>query len=423
MSEVDLVQAALAASLDELRQSVGADWADIETKLVVVLRRLESGEHGADIDQVFRLFDPYPAARQALQNAVEALRSGPTPQLPDGRGLKARGVGLKKDRYTAIPVFFATDRAPTGRRDPGVYFGSDRGALSFGVTTVSIPDDHRMGRLEKPRWWRLEFRSDPTRHVALLSLEPLELETFARRARNQIAAEASPTALVFVHGYNVRFADAARRTAQLAYDLHFQGLPILFSWPSVGTFEAYAVDETNVRWAETHFREFLRLCLTQLGLQMVHVVAHSMGNRLLAESFEVFDPSELPTGAARLREIVLTAPDIDAETFRQLSELWQARAGRCTLYASSEDKALKWSQKIHRYPRAGDSGPGVVIVEGMDTVDATAVDTSFLGHSYFGDNRSVITDLFILIRHGLGPDERGLQDVDSGGRRYWKFRA
>ena len=33
-------------------------------------------------------------------------------------------------------------------------------------------------------------------------------------------------AFVFVHGYNVLFEDAVYRTAQLAYDLGFEGAPI-----------------------------------------------------------------------------------------------------------------------------------------------------------------------------------------------------
>ena len=40
---------------------------------------------------------------------------------------------------------------------------------------------------------------------------------------------------MFVHGFNVSFADAARRTAQIAYDLAFGG-PGALSWPYSATF-------------------------------------------------------------------------------------------------------------------------------------------------------------------------------------------
>jgi alpha/beta hydrolase family protein DUF900 len=69
----------------------------------------------------------------------------------------------------------------------------------------------------------------------------------------------------------------------ITYDLHFGGVAMLFSWSSCGTLQGYLTDETNVRWAQNDFPEFLRLSLSQLGLTTVHAVAHSMGNRVLAE--------------------------------------------------------------------------------------------------------------------------------------------
>jgi hypothetical protein len=64
----------------------------------------------------------------------------------------------------------------------------------------------------------------------------------------------------------------------------------------------------------------------------------------------------------------------------------------------------------------------VTIVNGMDTIDASAVDTSLLGHSYYGDNRSVISDLFALVRRDAAPPDRfGMRPVTSVGQRYWMF--
>jgi esterase/lipase superfamily enzyme len=45
----------------------------------------------------------------------------------------------------------------------------------------------------------------------------------------------------YMNGYNVTFADAARRTAQIAYDLRFEGDPAFFSWPSQGDMAACTV--------------------------------------------------------------------------------------------------------------------------------------------------------------------------------------
>jgi esterase/lipase superfamily enzyme len=58
-----------------------------------------------------------------------------------------------------------------------------------------------------------------------------------------------------------------------------------------------------------------------------------------------------------------------------------------------------------------------------DTVDATTVDTSLIGHSYFADNRSVLADLFSLIRYDLPPQSRfGLEQQILNQEIYWKFK-
>jgi len=80
------------------------------------------------------------------------------------------------------------------------------------------------------------------------------------------------------------------------------------------------------------------------------------------------------------------------------------------------------SKGIHGEPRAGDSGDGIVVVPPIETIDATAVDTSFFGHSYYGDNRTVISDLYSLHRDGKTASERfGMTTKTRNGNSYWAF--
>jgi esterase/lipase superfamily enzyme len=48
----------------------------------------------------------------------------------------------------------------------------------------------------------------------------------------------TPHALVFLHGFNVTFADAAIRAAQIGCDLKVPGATAFFSWPSRGRLPA-----------------------------------------------------------------------------------------------------------------------------------------------------------------------------------------
>jgi hypothetical protein len=61
-------------------------------------------------------------------------------------------------------------------------------------------------------------------------------------------------------------------------------------------------------------------------------------------------------------------------------------------------------------------------MDGIDTIDATAVDTSLVGHAYYGDNRSILSDMFALVHDGLPPERRfGLRPRQHLAGRYWVF--
>lgn len=418
MTEANELSLAISNTWERIVPLLGEDREVFECQVTTLLRRLDAAadqEQAAVVRSILDLFQRYDAAHQQLIRVMSQVAS----HRNKGAGVQA---GLaKKDRYTAVPVFYGTDRAISGKYDTPVSYSGGRGDLTFGIADVSIPDDHRMGEIERPRIWKLQFREDPNKHIVVLGLEPLSATSFAERARNTLNRSSKKNVLLFVHGYNVSFSDAISRTAQIAYDLHFEGIPALYSWPSEGSVPKYTVDETNVTWSRPRFEEFLTTIKEKLGAETVHIIAHSMGNRLVAETIASMTPV-VSTRGARIRQIVFAAPDIDAATFKDLATAFHDKAERFTLYASSEDKTLVASRVIHKYPRAGDSGVDLVIINSVDTIDATAIDTSFLGHSYYGDNRSVMTDIFELIRRGTAPNERfGLVAKSKYGARYWLF--
>jgi esterase/lipase superfamily enzyme len=301
-------------------------------------------------------------------------------------------------------------------------YGGDRGEVDLGVCEVSIPKDHRVGELESPTVLRLEFREDPERHVVLQAVHPQPVDQFYTDLRATIDKTTRKDAFVFVHGYNVGFQNAVRRTAQIAYDLKFEGAAITYSWPSQEGLLSYTVDETNVDWTVPHLKDFLQGIAERSGAKSVYLVAHSMGNRALATALREM-VMEQKSACPKFTEVVLTAPDIDADKFcRDLAPALLSVASRVTLYASSNDEALIASRKVHGYRRAGESGKAMVVVPGVDTVDVSEIDTSFIGHSYYGSNSSVLADLFELIRDSKPPDQRKwLKSMELGTLKYWKF--
>jgi esterase/lipase superfamily enzyme len=169
-------------------------------------------------------------------------------------------------------------------------------------------------------------------------------------------------AFVFIHGYNVGFEDAIYRTAQMAYDLGFGGAPILFSWPSNGAVLEYTADVNNSDWSIDHLKTFLSEVAANSGATSVHLIGHSMGNRVLTGALERLAAEPVFAQVPRFTHLVLTAPDIDSGIFRQLATTIQKTAARVTLYASSNDRALQVSKRINGYPRAGESGASIVVL-------------------------------------------------------------
>lgn len=345
-------------------------------------------------------------------------------------GLTACGTTSKQPGQVAeakaapsqIDVFFNTNRAPD--RDERKYYSGERGDNSYGVATVSIPAGHLMGRHEEPSLLKFEWSPDEHKHIKLNDVSSMSEDDFTLRVTEAVNNSAGGKVMVFVHGYNAEFTDAARVVAQFVSDLKFAGPVILFSWPSQGSLTGYMVDETNAEWATTHFVALMRLLLEQVPAKDIYLVGHSMGNRILGRGFTAL-ASDLPTSyLALFQEIVMIAPDIDADVFRDDLAPRIARTGiHTTLYASSNDRALKASKAFHGYPRAGDSGEKLVIVDGVETIDASDAGGGMLGHSYFAEDRRIMEDIFSLLQTGQRADSRfGLGAVELEGKRFWTFR-
>ncbi|VTU42510.1 hypothetical protein H6P1_00209 (plasmid) [Variovorax sp. PBL-H6] len=93
-----------------------------------------------------------------------------------------------------------------------------------------------------------------------------------------------------------------------------------------------------------------------------------------------------------------------------------------SLYASQADKALTASMGLWGGVRAGSAGADLIVLPGLETMDASNVNTDFLGHSAYGDSRILLGDLAALFR-GFGASSRfGLTKVPTATGTYWEFK-
>ncbi|MCE9600747.1 MAG: alpha/beta hydrolase [Gemmatimonadetes bacterium] len=348
----------------------------------------------------------------------ESLRAAPDlflPRASEGRSWDGLDTGTVR-----IPILVATTRRGVDAERPGFRFGTqDANELSWGLSQVSVPSYRVRAEGEIPRAGS-ESEPDPARVMFMNSLLPADSVRFIQRVRDDLARTRSRDILVFVHGYNSSFEDAAVRAAQLAADMGFDGTVVLFSWPSAGALTGYVRDQQTARNAGWHLLRLLRDQLPRANPDRIHVIAHSMGSEVLSKALSLVDPRDsLP----RLGQVVFAAPDVDARIFsREILPVLRQRSLGVTLYASSEDEALRASRVLNGVLRLGLGGDSLTVLSGMTTVDATRVRGDALGHTLFG-NPALLTDLHAVLTEGRAPAERRLLQIRrADGSVFWRFR-
>jgi esterase/lipase superfamily enzyme/acyl carrier protein len=356
---------------------------------------------------------------------VDYLKKAPRiPTGPAQRGWLARpgtgGAGPQK--VVSRTLFYATDRAPTGASSPAQYFGAERQSgsrLSYGTCEVTIPyASHRAGEAEEPAWYRLEWEDDPAKHFTLKSMRPLDRGAFFAEIDGRFRGGARDT-FVFVHGYNVSFTRAARRTAQIAYDLDFKGIPVLFSWPSAAQMTAYFSDRENAEWSAAHLAQFLDDLVAQVQGGRLHLLAHSMGNQTLIRALGDIAARRARDAQPLFANVVLAAPDFDAQVFlEQVAPRVVGLSRQWTLYASDKDRALDAAAALS----ARRLGLPLPVTRGIDTVDASGIDVAPWSvpefHTYFASKQRVISDLAQVLR-GTPPNRRNLLLRSKDELPYW----
>ncbi len=351
-----------------------------------------------------------------------------------------------------LRVFYATDRNDTsavGDSTPPVHerFGilPQRG-LTYGVATVSIPPGHVKGRIESPP---LLAGPNPARHMTITDLkvlarasDPNSVQTFFESMRARLRGPHASTAtapagvaggnerdvLVFVHGFATTFDEAVVNAAQVAHDIGFDGLVVCYSWTSAGAILSYLADGQNVEWTVRYFAEFLAQLSDHNVAERVHLLAHSMGSRVVTRGVlaymalrdggvvrELLNDRLGEASAPARREfgqVIFAAADVDAAIFeRDFVPLLQRAADRTTVYISTRDFALLVSGQLHDFSRLGRSDlPDVDLPmhERLDVIDASQVDHDPVGHFYFSESPEVLDDISAVLDCS-STKERGLR--------------
>jgi len=231
--------------------------------------------------------------------------------------------------------------------------------------------------------------------------------------------------VVFIHGFDNNFEDAAKTCARIGVGIGATGAMVLYSWPSAGSPASYLGDRNNAYWAVHGLKEFLAELTASQWVGRVSVVVHSMGNEAFIRAYSELASECASTrggcGALRkVRAIVLAAPDVDREIFldQHLQKL-TALDARVVLYASRADMALAASALVQGgdYERLGKN---VLCIPGLHVTDVSGVKTDVLGHSWISQSRAVLQDLRCSLSESCNRYATGLlrEMICPAGMRY-----
>jgi esterase/lipase superfamily enzyme len=286
------------------------------------------------------------------------------------------GVGAAGARFDASALsldptlLVATTRKSVngGRGKP--WFGPERAStMTIAQAKLEPPDDSRfslaaVGFVD----WRVG------------GVEPVSGEVVHLLAE----AGAGGDVLIYVHGFNQTFETATLDAARLSDAIKFRGRTIVFSWPSRAGLFDYAYDRDSAMFSRDDLERVLSSIVSAPSAHRVHVVAHSMGTMLALESLRQLYARYGDTVMGRAGAVMFAAPDIDVDVFSSAIKRIGPLAGKITVIASTNDRALALSGRLAGgMTRVGAAEKAVIERLGVRVIDASDTGWGLINHDLF----------------------------------------
>jgi esterase/lipase superfamily enzyme len=365
-----------------------------------------------------------------------------------------------------LDLLYVTDRAPETDSDGDLVYGSGRShSVAFGSAVVRIIPDMDWDQLvrvslETDRSTKLkmeiasigelgrfpetppplilidgEARLDPSSQDQATESE----RVFQAEVRRRLTRSPRAEVLVFIHGYNNDFDDAA---FTLAETWHFMGrefVPILYTWPAgKGGPSGYIYDRESGEFTVHHLKKLIEDLSNIEEVEAFHMIAHSRGTdvltsavrerALVARAMGREAPDKL-----RASHIVLAAPDLDMDVVSQriVAEQLGRETQNITIYTSQTDKAIGIAESMFKsVKRIGRLDvndftsrqlESVKYIEGISIVELQQVESSKSSHSYFHSDPAASSDLVLTVRFGLEPGAENGRPLKPLEANFWQI--
>ena len=421
----------------------------------------------------------------ALTGCASNLLLMPTPALYAGAHAKPLFDEMATDsRDPSLDLLFVTDRAPIEQTGGLAYTATRSRSMAFGSATIEFGEDLTWQKLAREstathRDRPVQLRLGSTTELGRFPATPFEVtvapEGIERvtavvdayeSAKHQLQSDISrrlanarrKEVVLFVHGYDTSFEQAALTMGELCHFLGRDFVCAIFTWPAgarrVGIF-GYATDRESSEYAVEDLLKTIRIVASTPGVERIHLIAHSRGADTLTSalsglSVEAYSLQSSPDREYRIANVVLVAPDLDGDValnkiFKVFSDpdlpfgrqadpravIPPARDLKLTLYVSPDDKALAtagWLMgSIARLGRVDSkmlNADQIAAIASLGAVDIVQVRgrTDFFGHSYLASNPQVSADVVAMLRYDLRPNEPG-RSLEHVSGSFWQVAS
>ncbi len=292
-------------------------------------------------------------------------------------------------KTTKTQLFFVTDRSVADKSAVVGKYSSDRSrGMAFGAVTVSFgkktdwaklvkvsntddrSQDIKLEIIQNDRFLKfpktpLLFTKDDDQRIALQNADYREYLEDERRFKNKLSGLLNKAnrreVVLYVHGINNSFEDAAYTMSNLWHFSGRIGVPIFFTWPAgSGGLLGYLRDRESGDYSIFHLKETLRLISETKNVEKVHVIAHSRGADVVATAMrELIIEQRGRAISARdkykVENLILAAPDLDFGVVRQrlIAERFERAFGNVNIYVNRKDSALRIAQRFTAGERTG----------------------------------------------------------------------
>ncbi len=238
-----------------------------------------------------------------------------------------------------VKIFTATNRVGLAGTESALR--SD--TMSFARLDIAIPPEREAGQIAYP-----DGAPDAETDFLVDRAIRLPSEDLFRQALSQELARLprdERDVILYVHGFNINFADGVLRHAQLTHDFNLKGVAVHFSWPSAASPLRYAYDRDSALISRDALDRLLDLVQVPEA-ERVAIVAHSMGSMLTMEALRQRAIAKPGSVARDIEGVLLISPDIDVDVFRSQARRIGKLPETFAVFVSDKDRALDLSARL-----------------------------------------------------------------------------